>query len=202
MKLNCPNCSTSLNLPDRFAGKTAKCPACQHDILCPELPAAPVAEPGFFEGLMKRLNFKKAAASASASAQQTSAVEEPMPAAAAVATDGDELSLQKLETASGHAPPDPSSITHCPSCGKEWKKGAIQCKCRYNLITQKKMREPRKERIKLNIDAQKLFLYAFVGCCLFFGYWMYNGGFNWLSRTISDGFDEASGSGLQHKKKP
>ncbi len=35
--VRCPSCSKNLNVPDKYAGKRAKCPACQGTVVIPEI---------------------------------------------------------------------------------------------------------------------------------------------------------------------
>ena len=44
MKLNCPSCSKSLNIPDKYAGKKVKCPSCEQPIRIPNAQPVPDAE--------------------------------------------------------------------------------------------------------------------------------------------------------------
>ena len=38
MKIKCPNCNKTLNVKDGLAGKQAKCPACQKELMIPAAP--------------------------------------------------------------------------------------------------------------------------------------------------------------------
>jgi hypothetical protein len=182
VKVTCPHCSRPLNLPDRFAGKNAKCPACQQSFDCPELPPDPKAKPA------------KTAAPAKAPAAAAAA---PAPAMAAHVSQGDpddELALIDHGDPHEHdLPPDPTTVEICPGCGAKWKKDARQCKkCNYNIIAGAKIKPPVKRRVKLNIDAQKVFLYMAIVGAAYGGYWLYHGGWRQISGKVNKEFDDAA----------
>lgn len=159
MKLPCPYCAQPLNLPDRFAGKTTKCPACQKSFEVPGLPegAPDAAKPNIAPTMPK-----------DGVLDQHSAAEEKK-------RDG------------------PPALKTCPSCGAAWKKDATECgKCRYNVFIGGKVKRGVKRKFNINIDAQKVFLYMFIAGVLYSGYWLYNGGWNMLSKGVNKTFDDAA----------
>ena len=181
MKLPCPYCAQSLNLPDRFAGKTTKCPACQQSFMCPEIPEDPNAPK------------KKAAPAAVAAAQHSDDVR-PAGAEAMAVTPDDELALTSLTDERDHAPPpDPTLLDNCPNCGAKWKKNSRECKkCHYNAIANAVIKPPPKRRMNMHIDWQKIFLYMFIVGVAYFGYFLYHGGWSKFSRTVNKEFDDAA----------
>jgi len=165
VKLPCPYCAQQLNLPDRFAGKTTKCPACQQSF---QVPGPEIGSP-----------------EAEAAAPQGNI-------APAIPKGGDdELALHSLmEEKKPSGPPD---LKVCPACNAPWKKDSVECgKCRYNVFIGGKVKRGAKRRMSLNIDAQQIFLYAFIAGVLYGGYWLYNGGWNSVSKTVNKTFDDAA----------
>ena len=49
IKVRCPSCSKTLNVPDKYAGKKVKCPACQGTLTIPVVLEEVVAEEDFAE---------------------------------------------------------------------------------------------------------------------------------------------------------
>jgi len=177
VKLPCPYCAQVLNLPDRFAGKVSKCPACQQSFQVPG-EAAPVP----------------AAASAESSEQTTTSHK------AADSLPGDELALHSLmdqqDTKKG-----PAELVVCPKCQTDWKKGAAECvKCHYNVFVGGKVRGPKKRTMNAHFDIQKVFLWLFVAGLCYGGYWLYNH-FGAIRRSGDKMFDDASRGHVEEQKK-
>lgn len=170
MKLPCPYCAQPLNLPDRFAGKVTKCPACQKQF---EVPGPPEGSP------------EAAAAAKATAAPAAGNMAPPVP------QDGDDLALHSLmeeKKVTG-----PAELTVCPACNAPWKKDAIECKkCQYNVFVGGKVKKGSRTRHSINIDAQQIFLYAFIAAVLYGGYWLYNGGWNSVSKSVNKTFDDAA----------
>ncbi|HYG74405.1 MAG TPA: hypothetical protein VEK08_05310 [Planctomycetota bacterium] len=185
MKLPCPYCSQSLNLPDRFAGKVTKCPACQQSFQVPAL-EVPAEAAG------------NAAPAAAAAAKPHS--EEPVARLASDADPADDLALHTLMERED-APRGPESLTVCPKCATPWKKDAIECaKCQYNVFVGGKLRRPPKRSMNLNFDIQKLFLLAFIAALCYGGYWMYNN-FGKVRRQGDKFFDDAAKGHIEDTQK-
>ena len=43
--INCPSCGEPVEVEDRYAGWTVRCPICRHEFVAPEAPAPPLPEP-------------------------------------------------------------------------------------------------------------------------------------------------------------
>ena len=162
MKLPCPHCGQSLNLPDRFAGKVTKCPACQQSF---EVPGPPEGSP-----------------EAAAAVQGNIAPAIPK---------NDELALHSLmEEKKSDGPPPLTVCPACNAPWK--KNATECGKCRYNVFIGGKIKRGAKRRRGINIDAQQVFLYMFIAGILYGGYWLYNGGWNMFSKTVNKTFDDAA----------
>jgi len=164
MKVACPSCSRPLNLPDQFAGKTSKCPACQKSFTVPELtdkdgqPIVITSVPIVPEDKLALANM-----------------------------------VDKNPDALNGAP-DPTQIEICPSCGKLWKKGQKECKkCHYNVIAGMKLAAPRKKRLAdvANLDVSSLVTYAIVAVIGYGLYWLYCNA-NDITRKGHEAYDNAT----------
>lgn len=164
-----------LNLPDAFAGRTSKCPACQKVYTVPGV-----------------------AAEAKPASEDNVAV---IPRAG---SRGEMASLQAMmdeddENDTGPKPqaPDPTAIDVCPGCGLKWKKNSRECKkCHYNVIVQRKLKpiaKPSNFKQAINFDVTQIFIWVLIGGVLYGGIWFYNN-FNEVKRKGDKAFDEASQS--------
>ena len=144
MKIPCPNCSQTLTLPERFAGKITKCPACQKSF---EVPGPPPGSP-------------EAAAAVNANIAPAMAKNE-------------EMGLQSLmQEKKPDGPPELNVCPACNAPWK--KGATDCPKCQYNVFVGGKLRKPPKQKFNFKIDTQQIFLYLFVAGLLFGGYWLYN----------------------------
>ncbi|HYF51499.1 MAG TPA: hypothetical protein VEJ63_18945 [Planctomycetota bacterium] len=117
----------------------------------------------------------------------------PVPAPPLSAPAEDELALQSTsEGKDAGGPSDPTALDKCPYCGANWKKGNVNCgKCNYNVITQRRMKKVGGSGPRFNLDTTKLFIYAVIIGILFGIYWLGNN-FDWLRRTGTEMYDNAS----------
>jgi hypothetical protein len=109
--------------------------------------------------------------------------------------DQDELALQPstVEQVAG-GPADPTALEKCPHCGTAWKKGRVDCtKCKYNAITQRRMKELGKPRSRFSFDVHTIFIYVVIGGLLFGIYWLYNN-FDRMKREGTKMYDNAARS--------
>jgi hypothetical protein len=109
--------------------------------------------------------------------------------------DQDDLALQPSTTAQdAGGPADPTAIEKCPYCGAAWKKGRVDCtKCRYNAITQRRMKELGKPKSRFSLDVHTIFIYAVIIGVLVGIYWLYNN-FDRLRREGRQMYDNAARS--------
>ena len=168
MKVICPTCSRPLTLPDQFAGRTTKCPACQSAFTVPG-EATPVAKPAAAEPETQGYSAPKS----------------------------DPMSLASLmeEQDTQNKPPDPTAIAVCPGCGAKWKRNARECKkCNYNVIVGRKLKplaKPSALKQALTFDATTVFLYIAGGAVIYGCFWFYNN-FSDIKRKGDKAFDDAS----------
>ena len=168
MKVPCPSCAQPLTLPDKMAGKIAKCPACQKSFSVPGSGAKP-GKPG----LLARISGSRPG----------------VPDAPPAPPSADELALRSV---TGEAHPDaPPRLEACPYCGTPWREGQAECgKCHYNVVVGKRMHRHR-THLSLNFDVHKLFLYAVVIGLILGLYWLFN---NWnrFRENVSNRLDNAT----------
>ncbi|MCY3023113.1 MAG: hypothetical protein NTW87_29405 [Planctomycetota bacterium] len=102
MKVSCPNCNQPLNLPDRFAGKRAKCPACMQSFIAPG---------------------GQDLAQAVAAANDTKSASRAADDAAVAPSEAMALStlMQKEQEAPAPAV-QTTAVKSCPGCGARWRK--------------------------------------------------------------------------------
>ncbi|HEY3321550.1 MAG TPA: hypothetical protein VGP72_13865 [Planctomycetota bacterium] len=177
MKLACPHCNLPLNMPDRFAGRKPKCPACRERFQMP--------------------------GDAPATATGKAAQPEQVAVTPTAAIGGDELALSDAHGLAKDATAlRPSEPIVCPSCGTDWVSGAAECKkCHYNRFVGGKARRGVKRGFNVKIDTQKVFLYLAAFATLYLCYWMYNGGWDKLSHSVNKTFDDASRPKLEEENK-
>lgn len=167
MKVPCPECGQTLSLPDRFAGKQTKCPACLKSFLAPgESDLAQAVE----------------------SASKTKAPVAPPDDMALAA-----LMAKKEEEPAKHTE---DALDVCPGCGAKWKKGASTCgKCYYNIYAARRVRPPSRGKLIPDVNVTRIFLYALVVGAVYGGYWLYNN-YTDVKRKGSRMYDDASRSNI------
>lgn len=170
LKVPCPNCNRTLNLPDHFAGKQAKCPACMQGF------AVPGGADTGVGGLMA----------------QAQAV--PQPSAPAAVAPSEEMAWRALagNKEEDQAPATARAIDVCPGCGAKWKKGAVTCgKCYYNIYAAKRIRPAARGRLLPQFDVHKLFLWGLAIAAAYGAYWLYTH-YTDIKHKGDKAFDDAS----------